>query len=218
VTGVRIERPVRFRLAGARGYVHSSQVFMHFTSMLEELGAQGAGVEAARLFKFIRETSRNGSIVIAPAGKIDAKAAASTIAFAAPEQGEMLLAFFDDGEEAERGGAELVHTIKAVEHTGDYAGKVTLGDCGSPHLLFINLIEANKALHSATLLRSAAEKPPPYRFVYAENVPVRAMGDDVSLAFKARDVRHRGGLTYTLTEIVIAGCHQAAPVRICFSY
>lgn len=215
---MRIERPAQFQLAGARGYVHSTQIFAHFTELVRELRAASAQVESARLFKFVRETSRNGRCVVALAAEIDAKAAASTIAFDAGRSGEMLLAFYDDGDEARRGGPDLVDTILTMQHTGDFAGRVLLRDTADPHRLFVNLIEANKALHNATLLKSAADTMPAYRFVYAENVPARSIGDDLELVFKARDVRNRGGHFYTLTEVAVAGCETSAPIRICFSY
>lgn len=212
-----IERPTRFQLLGKRNYVHSTQIFAELTSMLGEI-TTCSDVVTARLFKFIRETSRDGRCVIAPAGEIDPKLAASTIAFESGSAGELMLAFLDDGEEATRGGPELSDTIASVEHTGDFAGRVMLRKTADPHRLFVNLIEANKALHNATLIKSAADAAPAYRFVYAENLPVRTLGDEVELSFSARDVRSRGGRAYSLTEIAVAGVTLPAPIRICFSY
>ena len=40
----------------------------------------------------------------------------------------------------------------------------------------------------------------------------------LELSFTARDVRNRGGHTFTLTEVRSAGAPSPAPIRICFSY
>jgi len=213
---MRIEETTRFQRLGARDYIHSTQIFAEFIRLAEPLGPS---LGTVRLFKFIRETARNGRCVIAPIAEIDATSAASTIAFDAGAVGELLLAFVDDGEVADGGGADLAPRIAAVDHTGDFAGRVALSCSGLPQQLFVDLIEANKALHNATLLKGTPAAPPPYRFVYAENLPSRGEGGRaLELVFKPREARQRGGHTYTLNEVSIASEPGAAPIRICFAF
>lgn len=215
---MRLETATEFRLLGRRSYVHSSQVFAEFLKLAALLPTEWKGIRAVRLFKFTRETSRNGRCVIASSETSASRTAASTMSFEASNGTELQFAFIDDGAEAAGGGPDLAPGISNVELTNDFAGRVRLSGSGAPHQLFVDLIEANKALHNATLLKKAA-KPLSYRFVYAENFPAEGSGGlELDVGFTARDLRNRGGLTYTLTEIAIAGMPSAAPIRICFSF
>lgn len=214
----RIEDQTSFRRLGTRSYVHSTQIFGEFLRLAGRLGPEARPLNGARIFKFIRETSRNGRCVIASPSEIDAKAAASTLAFES-RSGEMLFCYFDDGGEAPDGGPDLAPAIVQVDATGDFGGRVGVQGAGAAQQLFVDLVEANKALHNATLLRSPGDMPPAYRFVYAENLPlVSCLKSHTTLIFAPRDKRQRGGHTYTLNEVRIESRPDAPPMRICFAF
>lgn len=207
---------------GARDYLHSTDVFRCFAELTATLPPDGRPVRVSS-FKFLRETDRNGQAFLfdaAEAPPAEAALPSAVISFADSGGRDRRFVVTDTGPRAEARRPEPGRRYGAPALTGDFTGVVPCDGTGQPSDFFATLVEANKAIHVATLRRRGERVERPFRFVFCENFPYQAIGalpQQFDLRFRHQSVRETSGRQYTLNFVELESL-PPPPIRICFAY
>lgn len=109
--------------------------------------------------------------------------------------------------------------VTAVYPGADFSGEAELVPGLSAYGFINGVVEANKALHQATLA-SQGLLTPEIRLVYLERCPLTSPcgeGDRPLLLFRNRSLRRIGGVDYTLSQVTWPG-QDGPPAVICFNF
>ena len=146
--------PTKLAFLGERNYLHSTDIFPVFLESLSSLSLR-PGPDRVMSFKFHRETDRNGRVRLVEAGDNmqQSRGPAADITFGRDDEQQWKFEFYDDGPKIERSRPAPPEKFSNISLQADFAGTVACSGIENEAEFFATLVEANKALHIATLAR-----------------------------------------------------------------
>ncbi len=174
-----------------------------------------------RSLRLSRELERNGvwtdpdDSAIAPGGP----GPSAVLDYVDGIGGNRRKVFVETGRRIVRTSPDVPSLVSGRAMSGPFAGRASLVPPVDFMVLLGGLVEANKALHAATIKEQGLD-PGSIRFVYVERLPVPAVAQPgpVGLDIVHRGAREKDGRVYTL-NVAEAGLHSGpARTTICFSY
>lgn len=216
------DRPVSdFAYVGGRPYIRGVDLAGFYLDHVDAAPGTPQYPALVRSLKLTSELAKNGVWLAADD---------SAIAPGGPEPSAVLdvvdgagtarrMHFLETGETIERSAPDVPKLTRDLAPAGDFAGNAALVGPVDFMVLLGGLVEANKALHAATLTARGLD-PGSIRFVYVERLPVlpEAMPGPVEVAVTHRGARVMDGRAYTLNIAEIGLPDGPVRAMICFSY
>lgn len=216
------ERPVSdFAYVGGRPYIRGVDLAGFCLDHFDAVSGEAGFPVQIKSLKLMRELRRNGIWVSADDSAIDGEGPepSAVMDLVDAEGKTRKLMFLETGDTITRTAADVSSLTTELVSDGAFAGRANLVAPVDFMVLLGGLVEANKALHSATLTERGID-PASIRFVYVERLPVLSQAIDSSVAMR---ITHRGervldGRSYTLNIAEIDFPDGPVKAMICFSY
>lgn len=201
---------------GSRSHIRGAELLGAFLQAVAQAAPELAPAQAV-VFKMQRPVTRQGRWVLGP----DEDGGASATLDFLDAQGALRQArFLADGPEIAGREPAPPAPVAQLRPGADFSGEAELTPGLSPAGFVNGVVEANKALHQATLAGRGLLSPE-IRLVYLERCPLAPpqgeAGRGPVLTFRNRSCRSAGGVDYTLTLVSWPG-QDGPPTVICFNF